>query len=69
MCFALPGRIIKSEGKNITAEIFGKKRGVMKGLEENVREGDHVLVFNDFIVKKISKRGFETMVKAMKEMK
>ncbi len=68
MCFALPGRITGSEEGNITADIFGKKRKVLRGTEKNVSEGDHVLVFNDFIIKKISKRGFDVMMEEMKEL-
>ncbi|MBN2042323.1 MAG: HypC/HybG/HupF family hydrogenase formation chaperone [Candidatus Aenigmarchaeota archaeon] len=68
MCFALPGRIMKAEGNNLTAEIFGKRRSVLCGTEESVGRGDHVLVFNDIIVKKITKKGFEVMMEEMKEL-
>ena len=68
MCFALPGRIVKAEGKDLTAEIFGKHRNVLSGMEESLGEGDHVLVFNDIIVKKITKKGFEVLMEEMKEL-
>ncbi len=68
MCFALPGKIVKTEGKEITAEIFGKERNVIHGMEDSIVKGDHVLVFNDIIIKKITKRGFEVMMEEMKEL-
>ena len=52
MCFALAGRVLELEGKNALVDFEGVRKRVNADFIE-VRKGDKVLVFNNFIIERL----------------
>ena len=63
MCLAIPGKVIKIEGRKATVEYPQEKKQALVG-EENILEGDYVMVQMGIIVKKINKKQAEFALEA-----
>lgn len=61
MCLAIPGKVIKIEGRKAEVEYSGVKNQAMVG-EENVKIGDMVMVQMGIIVRKLTKIQAEKML-------
>jgi hydrogenase expression/formation protein HypC len=44
MCLAVPGKVIRIDGKDAVTEILGSERSVSIELLDNVKPGDYVLI-------------------------
>lgn len=53
MCVALPGKVIKLEGKNAVVDFNGNQVTARAGLVE-IKEGDYVLVHAGCIIQKVT---------------
>ncbi|NJE30676.1 HypC/HybG/HupF family hydrogenase formation chaperone [Thermococcus sp. 18S1] len=62
MCLAIPGRIIKVEGKTAVVDFGGVKREVRLDLLPEVGVGDYVIVHTGFAIERLDeKRALEIL--------
>lgn len=66
MCLAIPYQIVSIKGKKFSVEEFGKKKAVFGSLVK-ARVGDYVLLQNNFIVRKISKKSANEIIDLLKK--
>jgi hydrogenase maturation factor len=52
MCFALKGKVLDVKGEEALVDFDGVKRNVSSGFLK-VKNGDKVLVFNNFIIERL----------------
>ncbi|MBD3361363.1 HypC/HybG/HupF family hydrogenase formation chaperone [Candidatus Woesearchaeota archaeon] len=62
MCLAIPGKIVKIEGKTAEIDYSGEKRTANTSLIE-VNKGDYVIVNAGFIMEKLNKEQAEQAIK------
>jgi len=55
MCLAIPGKVIKIEGRKATVQYPGQSRFALIG-DEKIKVGDFVLVQMGIIIQKLSKK-------------
>ena len=65
MCLIFPYRVISRNKKGIKLDFFGKQYTAKDSLI-NIKPGDFVLVQKDTIIKKISKKQAEEILKLLK---
>jgi len=65
VCLAIPGKIIKVEGKKATVKYPNEERSVLTG-DEKVKKGDYVMVQMGIVVKKLSGKEAKESLKAWK---
>ncbi len=65
MCLAIPGEIIKIEGRKVWVKYPGITNIAMMS-DEEVKVGDMVMVQMGIVVRKLNKKQAEEMVKAWK---
>lgn len=68
MCLAIPGKIIKIEGKKVVVEYPGEMRQVLLGGDE-VKIGDWVLVQMGIVIKVLSSQEAKIVQKAWQKIK
>ncbi len=66
MCLAIPYQIVSAKGKKFIVEEFGKKKEVAGSLVK-ARVGDYVILQNNFIVRKISKKSANEIIGLLKK--
>lgn len=64
MCLAIPGKIIKINGREALIEYPGENRKAFLGDDVKVKLGDFVLVQMGVVVKKISAKEAKVSLKA-----
>jgi hydrogenase expression/formation protein HypC len=68
MCIALPGEVISIKDNMAKVDILGIKRSVVLEHLKGVRKGDHVLVFRDFAIERLTKRKADQLAKDIKDV-
>jgi len=53
MCIAVPGKVTKIQGDVATVSFGGSVRQANLELQEDVREGDYVIVHAGFVIRKL----------------
>jgi hydrogenase expression/formation protein HypC len=62
MCIAVPGKVTKIEGDVALVSFGGSMRQVSLELQEDVREGDYVIVHAGFVIRRLDeKEALETL--------
>jgi len=54
MCYAIPGKVSRIAGKEVTVDYFGEKRRAYTDLLPDAVVGDHVYAQGGFLIRKIS---------------
>lgn len=62
MCLAIPGEVIKIEGRKALVQYPGEQRQVLVG-EDGVKKGDWVMVQMGIIIKILTKKEAEVSLK------
>jgi len=64
MCLAVPVKILELKKNNkAIADIFGKKQEIDTKLIKDIEAGDYGIISNGFIIKKISTKEAEEILK------
>ena len=66
MCLTRPYQIVSTKGKKFIVEEFGKKKELAGSLVK-ARVGDYVILQNNFIVRKISKKSANKIINLLKK--
>lgn len=66
MCIAVPGKIVKVEGKKALVDYCSEVRQVLTG-GESVKVGDYVMVQMGIVVKTLSSKEAALSIKAWKK--
>jgi hydrogenase expression/formation protein HypC len=62
MCIAVPGKVTKIEGDVAFVSFGGSMRQASLDLQEDVREGDYVIVHAGFVIRRLDeKEALETL--------
>ncbi len=68
MCLGVPMRVVGIDGANIVAEIDGVRRAAsLMILDEEVREGDYVIVHAGFAIARLDEAEAEETLRLMRE--
>lgn len=62
MCFSLPYQVVSITKNQFVLELLGQRKKAKKTLIK-VRPGDFVLVQNEIIIKKVSKKDVQELLK------
>lgn len=65
MCLAIPGKIVKVEGKKATVQYPSETREVLVG-DQKIKKGDFVMVQMGIVIKVLSKKEATETLKAWK---
>jgi len=69
MCLAIPGKIIKIEGKNAVADILGVERKISVELLENIKIGDYVLIHAGCAIQVVDEEEAKKTIQLFNELK
>ena len=67
MCLSVPVKILKIENDKAIAEFRGEKQEFNIDLVKDVKVNDYALISNGFIIKKISAKEAENILKFIKK--
>ncbi len=68
MCLGVPMRVVSIDGTDIVAEIDGVRRAAsLMVLDEEVREGDYVIVHAGFAIARLDEAEAEETLRLMRE--
>jgi hydrogenase expression/formation protein HypC len=68
MCLGVPMRVLSIDGTDIVAEIDGVRRAAsLMILDEEVREGDYVIVHAGFAIARLDEAEAEETLRLMRE--
>lgn len=68
MCLAIPGKVIKIEGKIAEVEILGVKREVSIDLIKDVKEGEYLLIHTGCAIDKIDEVEAQKTIELFREL-
>lgn len=68
MCLAVPGRLVKVDGKEGTADIMGVRRKVNLHLIDEAKEGDWIIIHVGFAIQKIGKEEALETLRLLEEL-
>ncbi len=68
MCLGVPMRVVSIDGTDVVAEIDGVRRAAsLMVLDEEVREGDYVIVHAGFAIARLDEAEAEETLRLMRE--
>ncbi len=68
MCLGVPMRVVTIDGTDVVAEIDGVRRAAsLMVLDEEVREGDYVIVHAGFAIARLDEAEAEETLRLMRE--
>lgn len=68
MCLAIPGKVLKIDGKVAAVDFGGVRREVRLDLLKQVREGDHVIVHVGYAIQVLDQVEAEKILKSWAEI-
>jgi hydrogenase expression/formation protein HypC len=65
MCLAIPGRVVKIEGRYAIADFAGKEMRISTDLVK-VKKGDYILAYSGYVMEKLTKKEAKRVLSKLK---